>query len=176
MIVGMCFRRLRFGGMWARDMQICRCAKANRAILPQEKVNGSLPHGMSCNGIGRRIIEQTETGRRLSPLLGERVRVREVVSPKSRQAPATALLSRRIPQCGRRRTTCSNNPRSRPDAARSRHRLCRVLAETELIGVYRDCLIPAPMPYIGVIPHVPACPVLLFTGLMMCSSRVSQSS
>jgi len=39
MTIGMCFRRWRFKGMWARDTRICRCAKANRAILPKEKEN-----------------------------------------------------------------------------------------------------------------------------------------
>lgn len=36
MTVGMCFRRWRFKGMWARDTRICRCVKANRAVRPDE--------------------------------------------------------------------------------------------------------------------------------------------
>src|ERR1019366_1096596 len=37
MVVGMGFRRSRFGGIWVRLTRIFRCAEANRAILPQKK-------------------------------------------------------------------------------------------------------------------------------------------
>jgi len=55
------------------------------ALSPGERVNRSPVHGMTCAGAGRRVTEQSEDGRWLLPLLGERAGVREVVNHSSTQ-------------------------------------------------------------------------------------------